>query len=158
MAIIAESARWGDGNRSRPFTKDDWLRAVESTRDWFDGRGGRVNVVIDQLRDQSRLRMDFPYFPTIDAPRFNLHGGVVPQSFEVKITADQGAIYYTTDGSQPNDGRDGSSVNGTLYTGPITIDRTTVLRVAAFKRDFLVRNIPTETYIFLDDVVAQDGD
>ena len=38
QAIIAESARWGDAKRSTPYTKNDWLSAVNATRDFVTNR------------------------------------------------------------------------------------------------------------------------
>ena len=47
LAIIAESARWGDSKRGTPFDKDDWLNAVQTVRDWIPGRR---EDVLDQFR------------------------------------------------------------------------------------------------------------
>lgn len=49
LAIIAESARWGDAHRSPPRTKnDDWLPAVERVKNGFFPV--RADIVISQLR------------------------------------------------------------------------------------------------------------
>lgn len=47
QAIIAESARWGDAQRSSPATKTTWEGAVDGTKAFFDGR---VDEVIRQFR------------------------------------------------------------------------------------------------------------
>lgn len=49
MAIIAESARWGDAQRGTPYTKASWENALEDVRGWIEDRR---NVVLGQLRDQ----------------------------------------------------------------------------------------------------------
>jgi len=68
-------------------------------------------------------------------------------------------LSYTTDGSQP------SMENGTQVlpadssTAPIVelnIDRTTTLRVAAFKDNHLPSKTDTRTFVFLKDVLTQD--
>ena len=59
------------------------------------------------------------------------------------------SIIYTTDGSVP------SPSNGTVYTGPLTISGTTVIRAAAFLDGFEPSNVDTQTYIFADDVIRQ---
>jgi len=60
-------------------------------------------------------------------------------------------IRYTTDGSIP-------TLNyGTIYTGPIPINKTTVVRTAAFKADWRSTNVDTNSYIFVDDVVTQNA-
>ena len=60
-------------------------------------------------------------------------------------------IYYTTNGSPP-----GSTNAGSLtYAAPITISRTTILRVRAEKPGARPSDIDTQTYLFLRDVIAQ---
>jgi hypothetical protein len=58
-------------------------------------------------------------------------------------------IQYTTDSSQPTE------INGAPYTGPITIQKTTLLRAVAIKPNYLSSNLTTQSYIFLDEVMAQ---
>ncbi len=48
MAIIAESARWGDAQRANPYTKTNWESAVQTTRRWV---ADRTDTVIGQLQD-----------------------------------------------------------------------------------------------------------
>ncbi len=90
-AIIAESARWGDSKRSNPRTRGDWLSAVNGVRNWIYQRGG---VLLTQLRGQG-------WFPPIDAPVLSSYGGHVPSDFSLVMGADEGQLYYTTDGSDP---------------------------------------------------------
>ena len=58
-------------------------------------------------------------------------------------------LYYTLDETEP------TPEDGTAYTGPITIDKTTVVRAAAHRTGFVSSPIDTNTYIYLDDVVTQ---
>ena len=44
---------------------------------------------------------DYGFYPDTDAPTFNQHGGYVPSGFDLSISAPQGTIYYTLDGSDP---------------------------------------------------------
>jgi|GEM_PF-872123 len=73
------------------------------------------------------------------------------QSYWLQITtATPGAtIRYTLDGSTPTE------THGTVYTGPIPINKTTIVRAAAFKPLYEPSNVDTHTYIFLDDVLSQ---
>ena len=65
-------------------------------------------------------------------------------------TATPGAtIRYTTNGSRP------SETAGTIYTAPITVNRTMPVRAIAFKAGHRPTNVDTNTYIFVDDVVTQ---
>ncbi|MCP5537472.1 MAG: lamin tail domain-containing protein [Akkermansiaceae bacterium] len=82
---------------------------------------------------------------------FSVHRGFFTAAFDLEITcATAGAaIYYTTDGTEP------ATNNGTLYTGPVSISKTTVLRAAAFVSGYEPSNVDTQTYIFLTDIIAQ---
>ncbi|MCF7973654.1 MAG: lamin tail domain-containing protein [Phycisphaerae bacterium] len=66
-------------------------------------------------------------------------------------------IIYTLDGSEPYypEEDDARSENGIVYTGPIRIDKTTVLRAAAFKPGYKPSNVDTQTYVFVQDVTSQ---
>ena len=66
------------------------------------------------------------------------------------ISATPGAsIRYTTDGSWPSETR------GTIYTGPITVNRTMAVKAIAYKAGFVSTNIDTHTYILVDSVAGQ---
>jgi len=99
-AIIAESARWGDSKVATPFTKDTWQTALNDLlTSWFPQRN---DIVLSQLRTTTlRSGASAPLFPSINAPQFNVHGGIVGENFELTMTAAAGQIYYTLDGSDP---------------------------------------------------------
>jgi hypothetical protein len=82
----------------------------------------------------------------VAAPVFSPAPGTYTNAQMVTITtATPGAsIRYTTDGSAP------SSSNGTLYTGPVPISSTTVLKAAAYKSG-MTDNVTSGTYIFNND-------
>ena len=94
LAIIAESARWGDHRRANdPYDRDDdWI--TEQQRVLNDYFPVRTDNVLEQYRDAG-------LFPSIDAPVLNQHGGVVAATFDVQLSADRGIVYYTLDGSDP---------------------------------------------------------
>ncbi len=83
--------------------------------------------------------------------KFSVDRGFYDASFEVEITtAKEGAaIRYTLDGSAPTANR------GQLYTGPVRINETTVLRAVAYREGFKPSNVDTHTYIFPEDVLEQ---
>jgi hypothetical protein len=100
MAIIAESARWGDFARDTPRTKDDdWLPDVAEIVDtWLPAR---TPIVLDQLRDKG-------WYPGLAAPVFNIdgeyqHGGEISSASRLAIANPDalGDVYYTLDGSDP---------------------------------------------------------
>ncbi|MHC4518361.1 MAG: chitobiase/beta-hexosaminidase C-terminal domain-containing protein, partial [Planctomycetota bacterium] len=92
LAIIAESARWGDAKRSRPRTRDDdWLPDIEGmVSDYFPRR---TDVVIGQFRSEG-------WYPNVNPPALNQHGGSVSRDFEL-VMSGAGDIYYTLDGTDP---------------------------------------------------------
>ncbi|HIG26361.1 MAG TPA: hypothetical protein EYQ50_00620 [Verrucomicrobiales bacterium] len=61
-------------------------------------------------------------------------------------------IRFTTNGSIP------AHDQGRVYDHPIRIDKTTVLRIAAFKSGFHSSKIKTHTFIFPEDVIHQSPD
>ena len=87
----------------------------------------------------------------VNGPNFSVQRGFYETPFQVEITTTppDAEIRYTTDGSQP------TQTNGALYTGPLNINTTTVLRAAAFKDGFIPSATQTHTYLFLDDVIQQ---
>jgi hypothetical protein len=121
LAIIAESARWGDAKVSRPRTKDDdWLPQVDYLiNNYFPFR---TDVVLNQLQSKK-------WYPSVDAPTFNQHGGVVDSGFSMIMTAPAGDIYYTLDGGDPRL-RDGAvnAAHARQYTGPVTLEETIRVR------------------------------
>ena len=101
-AVVAESARWGDGiDDGKTRTRDvHWQNEV----DRLDGlMNGNVQRLINALRDED-------YYPTIDPPLFENNGTAIEvQEFSVSsgFTVDldnpnnNGVIYYTTNGVDP---------------------------------------------------------
>jgi len=91
-AVVGESARWGDAKRSTPFTRDDWLNAVNTVLNGFLPQ--RTDRVVSQLQARG-------LYPGVVAPAFSPQGGPVPPGFAVTLQAPAGQIYYTVDGSDP---------------------------------------------------------
>ncbi len=82
---------------------------------------------------------------------FSVHRGIKSAAFPLTITADEptAQIRYTTDGSTP------TQLTGTVYSSAINISATTVIRAAAFKKDWYPANVDTHTYVFPADVLNQ---
>jgi len=71
------------------------------------------------------------------------------QSVTLATPTGDANIRYTTDGSVP------SETTGTLYTGPVSIPTTTILRTIAYKEGFESSKIGTQTYLFPIEVKGQ---
>jgi hypothetical protein len=83
--------------------------------------------------------------------KFSVNRGFynTPFSLTISTTTAGATIRYTTDGSAP------SATTGTVYSGPITIDKTSVVRAIAYRSGYVPTNVDTQTYLFLNDVVNQ---
>lgn len=92
MAIVGESARWGDQLVNSPFTWDDWSRERDNLLTNYFPR--RSAIVLEQLRRAG-------LYPRIIAPAFNHAGGNVDPGFNLSMSAQGGKIFYTLDGTDP---------------------------------------------------------
>ncbi len=92
MAIIAESARWGDAQRSTPFTRDrHWQTEVNRVLNYVQSR---TNVVLNQFKNVG-------WYPNIEPPTFSHSSGQIESGFNLTMSTPIGRIYYTLDGSDP---------------------------------------------------------
>jgi hypothetical protein len=91
----------------------------------------------------------------VEDTKFSVDRGFYTTPFNVQITsATPGAtIRYTLNGSPP------TATTGLVYdpANPPLISTTTTLRAAAYKTGYTPSNVDTQTYIFLEDVIHQDG-
>jgi hypothetical protein len=121
LAVIAESARWGDAKVAKPRTRDDdWLPEVKFLLNNY--LPARTNIVLNQFKTRS-------WYPAIDPPAFNQHGPEVDSGFGLVMTAAAGDIYYTLDGQDPR--LPGGAVNvahAMRYTGPVTLTGSTCVK------------------------------
>jgi hypothetical protein len=133
MAVIAESARWGDSKVHPPRTKDDdWIPAVEWVMNVFFE--DRSEIVVDQLREDGLV-------PSLDAPVFRAGSEDLPGGFwdtepgaAVRLvnpnTGGNGSVFYTLDGTDPRR-IGGAAVGSALDAGDdteITVPSSAVLK------------------------------
>jgi hypothetical protein len=72
-----------------------------------------------------------------------------PQSVTITTATPGAVIRYTTNGTRPTD------TTGTIYSGPVTVNATTVLRAAAFLPGAVPTDVDTHTYVFPNTVQSQ---
>ncbi len=72
-----------------------------------------------------------------------------PFSVALSTTTAGATIHYTLDGSDP------TPTDGVVYTAPVPVSTTAMLRAVAFLTGSVATPSVTHTYIFLDDVVQQ---
>lgn len=107
LAVVAESARWGDYRRDvHPFewgpfslyTRDEfWTPAKNRVLDEYFPR--RTETVLEQFRSRG-------LYPTMGPPTFLVdgvprHGGIVASGSRLSVHAPSGVIWYTLDGTDP---------------------------------------------------------
>ena len=87
----------------------------------------------------------------LPTPVFSKPHGFYDSPFTLEMSCDVASaeIYYTTDGSKP----DGD--NGTLYTSPVNIQTTSIIRAISLVEGQSASVVTTQTYLFLDDVIHQ---
>ncbi|MFT5527533.1 MAG: hypothetical protein ACI9HK_005515, partial [Pirellulaceae bacterium] len=94
VAVVAESARWGDFKREPPFTRD-----VE----WLNEQNRILNQYLPQ-RNQVALNQFIAdgLYPSLNSASLTVngqpqHGGEVTTTDSIGLQANTGTIYYTTD-------------------------------------------------------------
>ncbi|MDZ7633821.1 MAG: CotH kinase family protein [Bacteroidales bacterium] len=130
MAIIAESARWGDAKTTNPRDKyDDWLPEVTDLENNFFP--ARSEIVVNQLKSAG-------IYSSLTPPVVKESGIVIntdrliapPITITVENHNTRGVIYYTTDGSDPRiiGGAVLQTAKTALSGALLTITGTTIFR------------------------------
>ncbi|MDM8528320.1 lamin tail domain-containing protein [Anaerolineales bacterium HSG24] len=120
QAIVDESARWGDvRSNDTPITQDDWYKAQSRVLTQMEGNVAKLIT----------LAREAGYYPMIDPPKFNQHGGGIDVGFTLSMTAPSGDIYYTTNGTDPRQSVTGNiASDAILYDSSIILTATTQIR------------------------------
>ena len=98
--------------RNTPFQDPD---DIQGYVDWIVDVNAltRTDVVIGQMQSAG-------LFPTLEAPAYNQHGGLVPHDFDLTISSPSGRIYYMLDGSDPR--VPGSSQQGGITSTTLVVE------------------------------------
>jgi hypothetical protein len=138
LAVIAESARWGDYRRDVHSWQYEPYYLYTVNEFWVPEN----NYIIDYYfpnRNEYALDMFRMYgvYPFVDAPVFNIngsyqHGGRVANNslLSMSLTDNAGTIYYTLDGNDPRleGGAISSAAVDYSVTGPVTLDKSTTVK------------------------------
>lgn len=117
-AVVAESARWGD-TLSPTRTRDgDWQNEVNVIAGLMAGRNEKF---LTALRNEN-------YYPDLDPPVWNQHGGTIPSGFILTMTNPNtlGTIRYTLDGSDPD-------IGSPIYVTPIVLTGPTEVKARVIR-------------------------
>lgn len=74
-----------------------------------------------------------------------------PFDLTIRSATPNARIYYTLDGTVPD------VSTALLFAEPVRIVGTTIVRAIAIAEGLVPTNVDTQTYLFLDDVLLQDG-
>ena len=91
------------------------------------------------------------YDGKLSAPEYSVAGGLFEtgDSFSVALTSVPGAqIFYTLDCTEPDQ-------TSSLYTGPIAVNGTTILRTRVYRQGYLESYTDTQSYLY--DVHTEPG-
>ena len=105
---------------------DQWVYFIKPTPGAINGTGSFKNI--------------------LSKPKFSRKRGFFIEPFDLILSTkeDQAAIRYTTDYSLP------TSTNGQLYSNPIPITDTTIIRAATFRRGSWSSSSSTHTFVLGD--------
>lgn len=150
LAVILESARWGDYLQSSTktvFTRNDhWIPEVERVLD--DYIPNRLAIVTEQLQSSKNN-----LYPRNTPPDFSVAAGTVKKGTEVELfntNSENGSIVYTLDGTDPRE--IGGASRGAIYSDPIVINQATLIK-ARFRRSNINWSPLTERYYVPGDQV-----
>ena len=132
LAIIAESARWGDyrkdadpsdGSRVLYTRNNHWIpRKNYLLNNYFPNR---TDIVVQQFKNLG-------LFPTIEAPLFSHQGGQLNSSLNLGMTSNYGDIYFTTDGTDPRESITSNLSSGAnLYSSEIPLSYDVTIKARA---------------------------
>ena len=121
-AIKGEAIRWGSGPSAVPAWQTEADNLINT---YFPNRR---EGILDQYRR-------FRFYPNIDAPVFSQQGGSIQPAENLTMTAPEGDIYYTLDGTDPKLSDGAISPSAMRYTDPITMEQDTLVRARALSGD-----------------------
>lgn len=132
LAIIGESARWGDSRYGNLNTKDDsWVPAIENTVSEFIAY--RTDIVISQLQEADLLPNFYPPVVKKDNARLDIQQYNLNAPINITLTNPNsgGTIYYTLDGSDPRNTGGGLNAAANTLTSGATINIPYALKLKA---------------------------
>jgi hypothetical protein len=110
-AVVCESARWGDAQRARPYTRNvEWM--AERNRLLTAYFPQRTQILLGQLKAAG-------LYPPVEAPVFRIngvyrHGGHISPGDVLFLHAAAGTIYYSLDDSDPRMSQTSSAAGGVV--------------------------------------------
>ncbi|MDI9382948.1 MAG: lamin tail domain-containing protein [Verrucomicrobiota bacterium] len=147
-AVVGESARWGDSKTSTPLNRDQhWLIEMNRVRNSYLTQ--RTGIVLNQFKSRG-------LYPSVNAPVMNIQGGNIEPGTMLTLSASEGTIFYTIDGTDPRLPGGALSPAARRYAAPVAIHENLTLKArvrsgttwsALNEADFLIIQTFTELAI-----------
>ena len=103
---------------------------------------GDGEIVFFEKTTPQKANPKTSYLVRTQAPVLSHQGGIMNENTTVEITAAEGAtIYYTLNGDTP-------TTESKVYSGPISVSKTTLLRAVAYKKGELLSPVASASYLF----------
>lgn len=120
--------------------------------DYSYGRSG-ANLVYFSPPTPGLANTSTAFTGVTPPPVFSVARRVFESPFQLSLScaAPTAAIRYTTDGSEP------TASTGILYAGPVTIQKTAVIRAAAFASGLVPSVTVTQSYLSMNGVLTQNN-
>jgi len=117
-SLIAECARWGYR------TPANWIAAEQNIQ---------INMFPVRTAQLFTYLKNRGLYPSFNPPEFDPPGGSVPAGHQPQLSAPEGTIYYTLDGTDPRLPGGGISSSALLYSTGETSTRTLIPAGAAWR-------------------------
>lgn len=118
---------------------------VQYTNVSYSFVNGKYTYVTTPTPGKANSSIEYLLPPLFSHPR-----GICDAPFDLALTtlSEGTTIRYTTDGSEP------TTANGIVYSVPLKIEKTSVIRAACMKESTVGKSV-TYSYLFLPDVIQQ---
>ncbi|MBN1995991.1 CotH kinase family protein [candidate division KSB1 bacterium] len=103
---------------------------------------GADNWIVTAVPTPESPNSNSPVEGFSDPPVFSHHPGYYDSQISLEMSSNS-KIYYTTDGSEPTQ-------DSKQYSGPITVNKTSVIRARTIDADYLPSEVVTATFILND--------
>ncbi|MCP4455813.1 MAG: hypothetical protein GY809_30510 [Planctomycetes bacterium] len=129
IAMIAEAARWGSGPQSRL----TWLAEIDRLQFGTQDHQNQPDARLLTRRAQTVLAQfkASHWYPDVAVPVISQPSSLVLPGSSIAITAAQGILYLTLDGTDPRASGGSMSPSAQVYAGPLPISETTQIKARA---------------------------
>jgi len=130
-AIIDSMAAELSEAQARNFSRWTGLNVNSISGQNFATGGTGWNRQISHLKGWLKARSEWIDTRFFRPPTFSQNGGVVASGFQLTMTASQGGVYFTTDGSDPR-ASGGTPAAGSTNGSMVTLNETTTVTARAY--------------------------